>query len=200
MTAAKKLRWISIEDYLTGELASTVKHEYLGGLVYAMAGGTNAHNLLASNCLVAVGSRLRGKRCRAYNSDTKIRISSPTHSPSQVRFYYPDLSVICHPNSPRDSFQDEPTLVIEVLSRSTRRIDLGEKKDAYLSIPSLAVYLLVEQESALVMAYRRAGEEFVREDYDGMEAVVPLPEIEAVLPLHDIYDGVELVPEPEPSE
>src|SRR5947209_16181890 len=147
MSTAKKLNLVSVDDYLEDELNSPVKHEYLGGVVYAMAGARNAHNLIASNTLVALGSRLRGKRCRAFNSDTKIRLRLP----HQVRFYYPDVSVICRPNPQSDSFQDEPAVLVEVLSKRTRRIDEGEKKDAYLTIPSLCAYLLVEQETATVV-------------------------------------------------
>jgi hypothetical protein len=82
MSAFKKLSPISVEDYLAGELVSPVKHEYLGGVVYAMAGARNAHNLIAGNVLIALGGRLRGRPCRPYNSDTKIRIRLPHH----VRF------------------------------------------------------------------------------------------------------------------
>src|SRR5262249_22293986 len=85
MTAAKKRNLISVADYLAGELVSPIKHEYLGGVVYAMAGARNAHNLIAANTLGALHGRLRGRRCRAFNSDTKIRVRLPTH----VRFYYP---------------------------------------------------------------------------------------------------------------
>jgi Uma2 family endonuclease len=106
MTAAEKLELMSVEDYLTGELNSTIKHEYLGGMVYA-------------------------HKCRPFNSDTKIRVRLPTH----LRFYYSDASVVCRPNAPDDSFQDEPAVIVEVMSDATRRIDEGEKKDAYLTIP-----------------------------------------------------------------
>jgi Uma2 family endonuclease len=116
---------------------------------------------------------------------------------SDVRFYYPDVSVVCLQNSQRDVFQDEPTIVVEVLSQSTRRIDEGEKKDAYLTIPSLAVYILVEQESPAVVAWRRSKSGFLREEYQGLAAVIELGEIEASLPLSEIYDGVEFVPEAE---
>src|SRR5689334_15215878 len=129
MTAAPKRSLISVEDYLAGELVSKVKHEYLGGMVYAMAGARNAHTLIASNVLGALHSRLRGQRCQATNSVTKIRIRLPT----QVRFYYPDVSVICSPNPQDESFQDAPAVLIEVISEKTRRIDGGEKKDAYLT-------------------------------------------------------------------
>jgi len=151
--------------------------------------------LIASNTLVAVGARLRGRRCRPYNSDTKIRIRLP----HQVRFYYPDVSVICRPNPQTDSFQDEPAVIVEVVSRATRRIDEGEKKEAYLTIPSLGAYLIVEQESPAVVVFRRTEQGFVREVYVGAEAVIPLPEIEAELPLAEIFDAVEFVPEPDPE-
>lgn len=196
MSSAKKLNLVSVDDYLAGELTSTVKHEYLGGVVYAMAGSRNAHNILATNTLVALGSRLRGQGCRAFNSDTKIRVRSPT----QVRFYYPDASVICRPNSPTASFQDEPAVLVEVLSRRTRRIDEGEKKEAYLTIPSLLVYLLIEQETPAIVAFRRTEQGFVREVYEGLDAVLPLPEIEVGLPLAEIFEAVELSAEPEDDE
>ena len=118
MSAAPKTSLVSVEAYLAAESASPVKHEYVGGVVYAMAGARNAHNLIASNTLVALGARLRGKRCRAYNSDTKIRLRLPT----QVRFYYPDVSVICRPNPQTDSFQDEPAVVVEVVSEGSWKL------------------------------------------------------------------------------
>lgn len=193
MSTARILGLLSVDDYLAGESVSPVKREYLGGMVYAMAGGSNAHNLIASNTLVAIGSRLRGHNCRPFNSDTKVRVQMPTH----VRFYYPDVSVICRPNPPTDTYQDEPAVLIEVLSRATRRIDEGEKKDAYLTIPSLNVYVLLEQENAAAVVFRRTNHGFVRDVYQGLDALVPLPEIELDLPLLDIYDGVEFTPEPE---
>jgi Uma2 family endonuclease len=187
MSAAKKLNLVSVEDYLAGELVSPVKHEYLGGVVYAMAGAKNVHNLIASNALVALGIRLRGRPCRPYNSDTKIRIRLP----NQVRFYYPDVSVICRPNPQTDSFQDEPAVVVEVVSRTTRRIDEGEKKDAYLTIPALNAYLIVEQESPAVEVFRRTDQGFVREVFAGLETTIMLSEMEVELPLAELFEGVE---------
>jgi Uma2 family endonuclease len=195
MTAAKKLNLVPVEDYLAGELVSPVKHEYVGGVVYAMAGARNVHNLITGNVFGSLHASLRGRRCRPFNSDTKIRIRLPT----QVRFYYPDVSVICRPNPQSDSFQDEPAALFEVISRRTRRVDEGEKKDAYLKIPSLSVYVLLEQETAAVV-FRRTEQGFVREVYEGLDAVIPLDEIEAALPLADIYDGVEFRPEPEEGD
>jgi Uma2 family endonuclease len=196
MTAAEKLTAISVDDYLAGELVSRVKHEYLGGYVYAMAGARNVHNVIATNVVGSLHARLRGRPCQPFNSDTKIRVRLPTH----LRFYYPDASVVCQPNPPDDSYQDHPVVIVEVLSKATRRLDEGEKKDAYLTIPTLAVYLLVEQDSASVTAYRRTDTGFVGEVYTGQTAVIPLPEIETELPLGEIYDRVEFVPEPDDEE
>jgi Uma2 family endonuclease len=191
MTAAEKLNLISVEDYLAGELVSPIKHEYLGGFVYVMAGARNLHNVIKGNVFGSLYGRLRGRRCRPFDSDTKIRVRLPL----QVRFYYPDASVVCRENPRDDSYQDDPVVIVEVLSRSTRRIDEGEKKDAYLTIPSLSVYLLIEQESSTVVAYRRTEQGFVGEVYSDLGEVVPLPEIDTELPLAEIYDGVDFVAE-----
>src|SRR3954447_21557963 len=183
MTAAEKLDLVSVENYLAGELSSTTKHEYLGGMVYAMAGASNRHNTIAGNLFAALHSRLRGHKCRPFNSDTKIRVRLPTH----LRLYYPDASVVCRPNPPNDSFQDEPAAIFEVMSEATRRIDEGEKKDAYLTIPSLCAYVLLEQDRPAAIVYRRTEQGFHREVYTGPKATISLPEIDVGLPLADIY-------------
>jgi Uma2 family endonuclease len=196
MSTARKLNLISVSDYLAGELISPIKHEYLGGMVYAMAGGRVAHNVIATNVLGSAFSRLRGHKCRPFNSDMKIRVQMPT----QVRFYYPDASITCRPNPPDESFIDAPATLFEVLSRRTRRIDEGEKKDAYLTIPSLGTYVLIEQDMPLVVAFRRTEHGFVREVYEGLHAVLRLPEVGIELPLAEIYEGVEFVPEANDDE
>ncbi len=170
MTALKQPSSITIAEYLAGEELSDVKHEYLGGAVHAMA-----------------GARLRGKSCRPFNSDTKVRIEYPDHT----RFYYPDALVVCHPNPPTDHFQDHPVVVIEVLSDSTRRADLGEKRDAYLTIPTLKVLVFAESETPAVIVHRRRPEGgFAVEAHAGLDAVIPLPEIDASLPLAELYEQV----------
>src|SRR5579871_3977491 len=118
MSSAKKLhRMISVEDYLAGELIAPVKHEYVGGEVYAMSGARNLHNRIAGNIYFSTRNSLSGKPCLPLNSDTKIRIRSVTPD----RFYYPDTSIVCQPNPDRDSFQDNPVVLFEVLSKNTRR-------------------------------------------------------------------------------
>jgi len=187
VSAALKWNLISVEDYLAGELLTPIKHEYLNGAVYAMAGARNAHNYIKDNIHVSLGGRLRGHRCRVHGSDTKVRI----HMANEIRFYYPDAFVVCDPNPLDDTFQDSPVVLFEVFSNSIRRIDEGEKKDAYLTIPSLKVYVMVEQEAAAMIVLRRGPKGFVREVYQGLDAVVPLSEIETELPLADAYDRVE---------
>jgi Uma2 family endonuclease len=191
MSSAKKLNLVSVEDYLSAEALSPVKHEYLGGVVHAMAGARNAHNIITTNTLVSLYNLLRGRPCQPFNSDTKIRIRLPTH----VRFYYPDASVICRPNPQSDPFQDEPAALFEVLSRATRRVDDSERKDAYLTIPSLSTYALIEQEMPAVTVFRRTESGFFREVYEGFDAVIPFPVLGVDLPLSAIYEGVEFTPE-----
>lgn len=183
---------VSPEDYLEGELHSDVKHEYLSGVVYAMGGARNLHNDITGNVFATLHARLRGKPCRPCNSDTKVRIRLP----DQLRFYYPDAQVTCHPNPPDDTFQDQPILVVEVISESTRRTDEAEKLHGYCTIPSLENYLLVESERALVIGYRRTPDGFVRDVHSGLGAIIALPAIEAELPLAEIYERV-VFPQPE---
>lgn len=152
-----------------------------------MAGARLRHNRIATNVTIALGARLRGRRCEVFNSDVKVRIDLPTH----VRFYYPDASVMCQPPPVDQEFHESPTIVVEVLSRATRRIDEREKRSGYLQIPSLAAYLLVEQRTACVIVYRSTKAGFVREFYEGLGAVIPLREIEVELPLVEIYERVE---------
>ncbi len=152
-----------------------------------MVGGTNAHNQIASNTLVSLGVQLRGKPCRAFNPDTKIRIQLASHT----RFYYPDVSVICRPNPQQDTFQDDPSVIIEVLSDSTRRTDEGEKKDAYLTIPKLTAYILLQQSSISATCFRRGEQGFQAEFYSGAGAVIELPTIHATLRMNEVYDGIQ---------
>lgn len=188
MTAAKLIELISVEDYLAGELVSDVRHEYSGGYVYAMAGAKNVHNRIATNWVLAVGRRLQGKPCEPFNSDTKVRIRFPTHT----RFYYPDGMVVCEPNPPDDTFQDRPVVIAEVVSDATRRIDEGEKRDAYLTIASLMAYLIIETDQPRVVVHRRTDSGFVAEVYEGAGAVIPLDAIDIELPLAELYERVQL--------
>ena len=151
----------------------------------------NVHNTIAGNTFAALHARLRGRPCRPFNSDTKIRVRLPTH----WRFYYPDASVVCRPNPPDDSYQDEPAAIFEVLSKTTRRIDDGEKKDAYLTISSLSVYVMVEQDAAAAVVYRRRSKGLCAKFMKAWRLPYRWPVSSIELPLAEVYEGVEFVPE-----
>ena len=179
---------ISIRDYLEGELHAQRKHEFVCGDVHAVSGGTVQHNRIASNTTVALGGQLRGKPCQVFNSDIKVRVRLS----NGTRFYYPDVSIVCQPNEPDNTFQDAPVVIVEVISDSTRRIDEYEKRDAYLSIDSLCVYILIEQTSASALVYRRSDNGFDREVYTGTDTIIPLPEVDCELSLAEVLENVEL--------
>lgn len=187
MSTAFRFQPISVHEYLLGEQTAQHKHEYVHGVVYAMAGGSVQHSRIASNATVSLGMQLRGQRFQVFNSDIKIRVRMS----QGTRFYYPDMSVVCQPNADTDSFHDAPVVIVEVVSESTRRTDQYEKCEAYLTIPSLCVYVLVEQSSAAAHVYRRNDTGFDHEVYRGINAVIPLPEIKCELPLKDLYQNVE---------
>lgn len=188
MSPALSSALISVADYLRDELLSDIKREFVGGNVFAIGCHSNRHNQVATNLLGVLGSRLRGKPCRPFNSDTKVRIELANHT----RFYYPDAMVVCDRNRDEEQWQDRPVVIVEVLSESTRRTDLGEKREAYLAIPTLKVLLFVEPGEAAATLYRRAQSGgFIREDYLGSDALISLPEIEVDLPLGEIYEGLE---------
>jgi Uma2 family endonuclease len=190
MTALPTMTHLSIEEYLEGEILAGTKHEYLGGTVYAMAGATNRNNRVASNVIISLGAGLRGKPCQAFNSDTKIRIELS----NQTRFYYPDALVVCDLNSGNEHFQERPVVIVEVLSESTRRVDLGEKREAYFAIATLKVLLFVEPDLPLVAVCRRGPTGgFLLEEHTGLDAIIGLPEIGASLSLADIYERLDFV-------
>lgn len=191
MTAAENMRFITVEEYLAGELTSDVKHEYVAGHVYAMAGATNRHNRIATNFVSKLDYHLRDSSCQSFNSDTKVRVQHTANS----RFYYPDGMVVCSENPSNDTFQDNPVVLLEVRSPRTRRTDEFEKYEAYISIPSLLVYLLAHDEYPSVVVHRRTEKGFVAELIEGIDAVIPLPEIDCELPMLELYDRVDFTRE-----
>ena len=195
LTGSEKLRSVSAADYLAGEAVARRKHEYVDGQIYAMVGGRYAHNLIASNVLIELGLQLKGTPCRALNSDSKVRIQTA----AGVSFYYPDASVVCGENIRTDEFQDAPCIVVEVLSLSTRRIDEGEKLQAYMKLPSLHVCILLEQDFPTAVVHRRIESGFRQEILQGLDAVIALPTINVHLALAALYAEVKFIAEPEES-
>lgn len=159
-------------------------------------GRTYRHSQIASNALGSLHAQLRGRKCYALNSDMKVRVRFPTHT----RFYYPDVQVVCRPGPPDQHFQDEPAVIVEVISERTRRTDEQEKREAYLNLPSLHAYVMLEQKGAAATVWRRHSSGFNCERWEGLDATVPLPEIEAALPLGEVYEAVEFSTEPDEDE
>jgi Uma2 family endonuclease len=189
MAPLKTDEMISVEDYLSGELITETKHEYLGGVVHAMAGAKVGHNRATVNILRSFGNSLDGKPCEPFNSDMKVRIELP----EQTRFYYPDVMVVCDSLDDDQTYQDKPVVVVEVMSESTRRVDMGEKREAYRAISTLRVLLLVDPERPHVTVDRRgANGGFDTEFFTALDLVIPLPEISAELRMADVYAGLEL--------
>ena len=188
MTAAKQLELVSVEDYLADELDGEVRHEYLGGYVYAMAGARTIHNRIAGAFYASLYNQLRGKTCEPFNSDMKVRILFPTHT----RFYYPDGMVVCEPTSPEATFQDKPVVIAEVISEATRRTDEGEKREAYLTIPSLMTYLLIDTDRPRVVVHQRTDNGFIAQVYEGIHAIIPLAAIDAQLSLAELFERTEI--------
>jgi Uma2 family endonuclease len=199
MSSAEQPQHHSVEEYLAFEEQAQTKSEYVDGWIRAMTGATNRHNRVSINSLVFLANQLKGKTCRPYNSDTKVRIDRA----GMKRFYYPDVQVVCKSNDQLSVFQDQPVLIIEVLSLSTRRYDLDEKMAAYLTIPSLECYIALEQHQPIAIVMRRANGGFLRQTIQGIEATIELPFLGCSLPMREIYDGIEFtaecVQEPDPE-
>src|SRR5688572_21846950 len=133
MVAVKKVR-ATEEEYLMKERPSPVKHEFLRGETYAMAGASAAHNLIASNTLRALGNQLQARPCMVLGSDQRV------HVPTTGLYTYPDVTVICgqlrfHEKDPHSLIN--PLLIVEVLSDTTEDYDRGAKFSHYRTIPSL---------------------------------------------------------------
>lgn len=176
--------FVSPAEYLEGEEHADCKHEYLNGVVYAMAGGTFRHSRIAIKVVSALDRRLAGKRCRPTNSDMSIRVAYG----KDERFYYPDAAVVCSPIRDDAHFAENPSVIFEVLSPSTARYDNGEKKDAYLRCESLQAYVIVHSERVEVTIYTRIGDGWDVVVYNELTDTLPLPCIECELPLAAIYE------------
>lgn len=144
---------LSSDDYLQLEVESPVKHEYIDGDVYAMAGANDAHVTIAGNLFAMLRSHVRGTNCRVYISDMKARLEA------RNRFFYPDVMVTCDPRDQEIStYKRYPKLIVEVLSESTEAFDRGDKFLDYQSLESLQEYVLINTRHQRVECFRRNQE------------------------------------------
>lgn len=135
------------DQYLQFEEAAAMRHEYVDGEAFAMTGETAAHNLICGRLYRNIAGHLDGSHCHAFMNGLKVHIATANC------YYYPDLVVTCKPVKPEDVFVEAPTLIIEVLSRSTQHIDRREKAINYRRLESLSEYVLVSQSHALIEHY-----------------------------------------------
>ncbi|MEQ6340478.1 MAG: Uma2 family endonuclease [Gammaproteobacteria bacterium] len=184
MTLHAHLSPLSIADYLEGELRSQVRHEYVAGRVFAMAGASETHNLIAGNLYTVLRAHLRGGGYRTFMSDMKVRVEK------MQAFYYPDVLVTCDPDDIEQYHKSRPCLIIEVLSPATETIDRREKLLAYQVLDSLKEYVLVTQDRMQVEVYRRDGADgWWVDTYTGGEGV-HLESVGLTLSIASVYEDV----------
>ncbi len=181
---------MSIEAYLEMENSADEKHEYYKGEIFAMSGAKMPHNRIASNLLIAIGLKLKGKRCQPYGSDARIHIESNT------LFTYPDISIICGEiiTLNNDDYNVlNPTVIVEVLSKSTKNYDRGEKFKLYRDITTLKEYILVDSESIHIEIFRlNKNGHWELEEYNSLTDAAIIKAIDETVFLSEIYEGVRI--------
>lgn len=180
----------TIEEYLQFEKESIEKHEYFRGEIFAMAGADARHNVIFSNLFIAIGTQLKGKPCKPYGSDLRIHVAQNT------LFTYPDISIICGEIVPSAEDKDTatlPTVLIEILSPSTRQYDHGGKFKLYRDIPTLKEFILVDSEAIAIEAYRlNQQHHWELQDYNSTDELFTIPCMDITIPIKEIYDGTKL--------
>ncbi|HMF57805.1 MAG TPA: Uma2 family endonuclease [Pyrinomonadaceae bacterium] len=188
--ASQPKTFLTPEEYLTLERKAEYKSEYIAGEVYAMVGASRRHNLIAGNIFGELREQLKKRMCEVYTSDMRVRV------PATNLYTYPDVIVVCGEPKFEDEHVDtllNPTVLVEVLSRSTASYDRTKKFGYYRTIESLAEYLLVAQDEYKVEQYARQQDgRWLLSDISSLEGVVNLDSIQCALSLADVYDKIEL--------
>lgn len=178
------------EEYLLFEKASLEKHEYFKGEVFAMAGASARHNIIFSNTFIGIGLQLKGKPCKPFGSDLRI------HIPENTLYTYPDISIICGEIIPSKADADttiQPTVLLEILSASTRNYDQGIKFRLYREIPTLKEFITIDSESIGIEAYRiNVERNWELKDYRSIDETLTIPAVGLSLSLKEIYEGTKL--------
>lgn len=181
---------MTVEEFFEWQQGQDRNYELVDGepvmSVKAMTGATDTHDRITVNAIIALGVRLRGKPCRPKTTDTSIRTVRGTRRP--------DVTVECGRPDPKSMAADDPRLVVEVLSPSTMRYDRFQKLAEYQAHPSIRVILLTDTEQPRVTVWRKSSAGWLPHEDAGLDAVIELPEIDASLPLAELYDGVTFDP------
>ncbi len=176
-------KFVTVEQFLAWEERQDLRYEFNGLTVRAMTGGTFGHDAIGQNLAMSLGTRLRGKRCRAHGSNLKIAVMG------SIR--YPDAFVSCTPLRLDATVAHEPVVVFEVLSKSTARIDRNEKNREYASTGSVRRYVMLEQHEIAATVFERVGEDWIGHIL-AVDAVLRMPEIGIEVPLAECYEGLDL--------
>lgn len=168
------------QEYLEGELISDIKHELIDGYAYAMAGASKDHERISGNLFALFHAHLINTPCEPFNSDIKVKVAE--------NFFYPDVMVVCDDKTDNEYYTDSPLIIIEVLSKSTRRKDQALKRRAYQSLASLQEYVLIEQDFVEVEVCRRMNHWQSEHYFLGDE--VRFESIDLTVPVEIIYSRV----------
>jgi Uma2 family endonuclease len=174
---------LSVAEYLEGERDAAVRHEYVAGRAYAMAGASARHNRIAGNIFARLNELLDGAECEPFISDMKVSVAP-------VLYYYPDVVVTCDPPGGDPYVRTEPRLVVEVLSPSTERADRHEKLAAYKNCPSVREYALVSQDRMLIELHRRVVDSWQTELLTEPAERCAFGSVGLTLTLADVYRNV----------
>ncbi|MEM9272334.1 MAG: Uma2 family endonuclease [Cyanobacteria bacterium P01_F01_bin.143] len=180
------LKIFSVAEYLKSEQDSEIRHEYVAGQIFAMAGASEEHNLIVGNRLSLLRSHLRGSSCRAFVSDMKVKLKI---NQADI-FYYPDLFVTCDRDDSDRYFKTNPNLIVEVLSNSTETTDKREKRINYQTIESLQEYVPVSQNEMRVEVYRKNSQGDWIVETLGKDQVLQLDSVGLTLTMAEIYEDV----------
>jgi len=181
MNLKYRIEPLSVEGYLESELLSPVKREFINGDIYAMAGASSNHNRIVTNLAGELRTGLKNTPCEVFVSDMKVQVKSD--------FFYPDVLVVCHHQANDQGVAESPLILVEVLSKSTRRIDHTLKRTAYQQLPSLMEYVVIEQDFVDVEVCRRSRHWQSEHFYLGDE--IFFKAIELRLSVAEIYDRVD---------
>jgi Uma2 family endonuclease len=188
MSALQKLTYLTEEDYLAFELGADVRHEYVDGQIYAMAGASERHNRISVNVGFHLRAAARGGHCGVFLNDMKLNVAW------HKAYYYPDVMLVCNAQDTGEYFKQQPCFIAEVLSPGTANTDRREKLLVYQKIPSLRYYLLVSADQARVEYFvRDAQGDWQTALLEAEESLaVDCGDYHAVLRLGDIYEDVEV--------
>lgn len=186
MSALQKLTYLTEEDYLAFEMNADVRHEYVDGQIYAMAGAGERHNRINLNVGFHLRAAARGGHCGVFVNDMRLKIGL-LHS-----YYYPDVMLVCNAQDTEEYYKQQPCFIAEVLSSSTAKIDRREKLWAYQKIPSLRYYLLISSNQVKIEYFiRDAQDEWQTALLEADETLaIDCGDYHAVLRLGDIYEDV----------